>query len=289
MSMAPELRQTQGATVNTSTKSTAPARLPTHKTIQMTYGLPPRGKVVQTSLWGMIPMKQNNTQDNEIFGHDMETIDNVNTVRVLLQNPNGIHPHTDNKELEASLRTCHSQCISILGLSETNVDWNRHTFFEGMRESIKKHWDGSVIQPSTSTEKFKEGYKPGGTLTAVLGAHWAAKIINKGTDPTGMGRWSFITMKGVGDILVTFVTAYRVCITTKEASGEKTAFQQQHRIWQSRYPTRPNDPRKQFILDLQLWISQMKDLGHDIVLMMDANEDITTKPGVICAVTPIDP
>ena len=33
----------------------------------------------------------------------------------------------------------------------------------------------------------------------------------------------------------------------------------------------------------------MKDLGHDIVLMMDANEDITTKPGVICAVTPIDP
>ena len=33
----------------------------------------------------------------------------------------------------------------------------------------------------------------------------------------------------------------------------------------------------------------MKALGHDIILMMDANEDITTKPGVICAIKPIDP
>ena len=122
MSTATEHRQIQGVAVDKSTKRIATARLPTHKMIQMMYGLPPCGKVVQTSLWGMIPMKQNTTQDNEIFGHDMETIDNVNTVRVLLQNPNGIHPHPDNKELEASLQTCHSQCISILGLSKTNVD-----------------------------------------------------------------------------------------------------------------------------------------------------------------------
>jgi hypothetical protein len=45
----------------------------------------------------------------------------------------------------------------------------------------------------TSESDFKTGtkYKPGGTMTMIIGK-WHARVIETGTDPTGLGRWSFI-------------------------------------------------------------------------------------------------
>jgi hypothetical protein len=73
---------------------------------------------------------------------------------------------------------------------------------------------------------FKSAYQPGGTFTAVSG-NLTSRVVNKGTDPFGLGRWSFINHQGKESKLLTIITAYRVCKTTPSSVGEKRAFKQQ--------------------------------------------------------------
>jgi hypothetical protein len=54
--------------------------------------------------------------------------------------------------------------------------------------------------------------------------------MDKGEDPMGLGRWSYITLRGKGTKRVVIVTAYNVCTTHNSNSGDTTAYKQQHRI-----------------------------------------------------------
>ena len=96
------------------------------------------------------------------FGHSMDIIDNSMVFRVLLQNPNGINPDPRNQDIQLSFNACFDHCISLIGLTETNVEWGHYQQKENLRQSLKKWWDGSKIQTSTSIERFTGRYKPGG-------------------------------------------------------------------------------------------------------------------------------
>ncbi len=48
----------------------------------------------------------------------------------------------------------------------------------------------------------------------------------KGEDPIGLGRWSYITLRGKGTKLITVITAYNASLT----KGDTTFFQHQQRL-----------------------------------------------------------
>ncbi len=126
---------------------------------------------------------------------------------------------------------------------------------------------------------FKFAYQPGGTFTAVSG-NWTSRVVTKGTDLFGLGRWSFINHQGKDSKLLTIITAHRVCKTTPSSVGEKRAFTQQFQTLSSRWreqglPVLPN-PHRQFILSLQSWLETLSS-GHDLIHALDHNEDITDK------------
>lgn len=113
-------------------------------------------------------------------------------------------------------------------------------------------------------------YQPGGTAT-VLCNNWTSCLITNGEDPLGLGRWSFITLRGKGTKKVTIITAYNASLTY----GDRTNNRQQRVLSHLHIAHKQHisaNPRRQFILDLQAWIKELIHQEHEIILAIDAND-----------------
>jgi hypothetical protein len=49
--------------------------------------------------------------------------------------------------------------------------------------------------------------KPGGALSTICD-NWVSRLLFKGEDAYGLGRWSYVTLHGKGSIKITVITAY---------------------------------------------------------------------------------
>jgi hypothetical protein len=102
-----------------------------------------------------------------------------------------------------------------------------------------------------------------------------SRIISKGSDPLGLGRWSYILLKGNSGGKIAAVTAYKVCKAQTSSLGEKTASMQQYRTIAAKLNEEKRTdkpiPHRQFILDLQSWLEDMKKDGTLIILCLEDN------------------
>mmetsp|Transcript_16534 Transcript_16534/g.23565 ORF Transcript_16534/g.23565 Transcript_16534/m.23565 type:complete len:716 (+) Transcript_16534:576-2723(+) len=237
------------------------------------------------STQGEIPTSnKHNGVTSTIFGHSVEKIDNQTTFRALFQNPNGINPQAGNHSFLFSLTECYNHCVAlILGLAETNREWKHYEQQKQLREAMHKIWKSSVVQTSTTIDTFEDNYKPGGTLTAICDDHWTSRIVEKGEDPWGLARWSYILLAGKKEKRVLSVNGYRVCTSSESTAGETTAWKQQFNILRERMSGKI-DPRRQNILDMQAWLMSYISQGVEVILYLDGNEDITNLIGKWCEV-----
>jgi hypothetical protein len=153
----------------------------------------------------------------------MESIDAKQTFRILLQNPNGIHPHISYSDFLFGLHVAESLGVGALCMPETNLNWEPQQV-TATRKCFAKTWKHHCFQYSQGDEIFYSLYKPGGTLTAVTDL-WTSRVELKGVDPYGLGRWSFLALRGKNNLFVYLITVYRVC--DNKDSGPKTASRQQ--------------------------------------------------------------
>jgi len=113
--------------------------------------------------------------------------------------------------------------------------------------------------------------------------HWTYRVIEAGVDPFGLGRWSYMVLRGKRNIKILIVTAYRVCKQAVQSVGPQTSTAQQFRLLskQFRAADRLDDPipHHQFIVDLQGWIEHKVEKGFKIILGIDANEPFDTSTG----------
>ena len=252
----------------------------TNRTIRMEFDLEKANTTRQSKLYNNDEwFRQDNHKSTagNFFGHSMAQIDNTTVYRVLLQNTNGIDPSPTNLDFQLSLNACFDQCIAFLSLTETNTEWNNFTHRDNLRASLKKWWDGSVVQTSTSTIPFTDKYKPGGTVSVVCGNHWVARIIEKGEDEAGLGRWTYIGLQGNQHTKILHITWYLVCAQTVSAVGEKTAYMQQYKILKEKFPDMNINPRRQSVLDMQLFITKKLEEGYFVILSTDGNENLSKK------------
>jgi hypothetical protein len=127
------------------------------------------------------------------------------------------------------------------------------------------------VELCTSDVSFEGRYKPGGTATAALG-NWIHRVVGSGRDPTGCGRWSYVTYGGKGSKLITQASAYRVCNQTDP--GDTTTWRQQYQTQYADESARVGaiDPHKQIMVDLEYFVKELRDEGHEVVVFMDANQ-----------------
>jgi len=81
---------------------------------------------------------------------------------------------------------------------------------------------------SASKEPNLENYQLGGTLTTVLG-QWTAHLCNHGTDTTGLGRWSHITLEGKNNCRYIILSGYWV-VPKPPKLGTNTIYDQQYQL-----------------------------------------------------------
>ena len=225
--------------------------------------------------------------DPEVWGHIPEQIDTTRTFRILLQNPNGIRPSITEPEFLFSLHICHEIGAGAICLAETNLNWHHTQHKLSLRRCLHRNWKTSRFQPSIPTEEFLGNYQPGGTVT-IITDRWTSRITTTGMDPYGLGRWSYVTLRGKADTAICIITAYRVC--NDKYSGPKTAYQQQKRqlaaIFREHQQQPQLDPYRQFIVDLQCWITSLQSVGTQIILCLDNNEELLPNKGQLINLKP---
>jgi hypothetical protein len=208
------------------------------------------------------------TMTNDFQPNNLHFGDNINhntdAECFLFHNINGIKDETNWVQINSMMKELN---ITGFGFSEINTTF-RGLAYNKWNNITRKIFKHSRIIASESNIIPDNSYKPGGTLTAITGK-WQSRITAKGVDPLGLGRWSYFILSSNKKSLV-IVTAYQPLKT----KGPKT--QQWILLRES---AKTPDPIKSFCINLEketkLWVNK----GFDILLMINANEDIGSQPG----------
>jgi hypothetical protein len=205
------------------------------------------------------------------YGDRPMPIDEKCILRHVGGNVNGMIPINNDKGMTAMTGNLRGLQAASLRMIETDVEWKHFQYRETTNRLLKKTFGGARVEFCTSDVSFEGRYKPGGTATAAL-ENWSHGVVGSEMDPTGCGRWRYVTYGGKGSKLITYISAYRVCNQTNP--GDTTAWRQQKQIQYSDESARvgPIDPHRQTMVDLEYFVREIRDKGHEVVVFLDANQ-----------------
>jgi hypothetical protein len=164
-------------------------------------------------------------------------------------------------------------------MAETNSAWDhfhlRHTFHTSARKQFHLHKvsfssPSAVIDPIPDTESFQSG----GTLTLATNNLVPMALGETHNDPSGLGRWSSITLRVKEDRIFTIITAYRVCKGNIQSSPVGSSFRIEYVHHKQNGHLNPQ-PRKLFLNAITHTIQHLQTNGHAILLMLDSNGTLT--------------
>ena len=140
-------------------------------------------------------------------------------------------------------------------------------------QPFRRIWKHVVIQPTTpllthNENRMQQPRIQGGAALGVTGPI-VSRIIHRGQDNSGLGRWAFTTLRGKHDSRLTIVSAYCPVYNT----GPFTVYQDQKMILATKGTT-DIDPIKLFHHDLSDQINEWTNEGHEVILAIDANSSL---------------
>lgn len=199
-------------------------------------------------------------QLDSTWGHQLAQIERDNIFRVILQNPRGLKLGGDSINTLYSLSICHSIKAGVICLPESNTNWGHRQAHSIMHRILRKVWKHSTYSTSYTEETFEDLNQPGGTAQIITN-NCTSRVLERGTDPFGLGRWTYAVLRGANNRKVVLITAYRVCSQAISTAGQTTSTAQQFRKLSKRMREvnmmEDLKPRRQFIMDLQAWIESL--------------------------------
>ena len=103
--------------------------------------------------------------------------------------------------------------------------------------------------------------------------HKQRSVMEQGKDPRGLGRWAWMIYKGHSGVSLRYIAAYRPVLNKDRPpsvwSQQRTYFQQHNEDW---------CPRDMFTIDLCKEIERWLESGDQLILGVDANDDVCTGP-----------
>jgi len=161
---------------------------------------------------------------------------------------------------------------NIMCLSETQTAWENTGVRDAIAKEFRRNDRYTSLTGSSSKAQAFSVVKPGGTAIIADG-NWSGRIIKRGEDPYGLGRWSYIVIEGKKRTKLMVICGYRCCKGQRiQSVGALTAYSQQYHLLKKRGKKYPN-PQKQFITDLKKFISESIIDANEILLCVDANEE----------------
>jgi hypothetical protein len=244
---------------NTSSESSAsrdPATIIEHSKAELTDpNQPTITKYIQTTF----------TQWNKNlpFGDLLTNHKPKNSIRVVLQNVNGIYKAKSWTELNKLAFHLKELQIDVFSAVETNITWNLK-YNNIARATMRKHIKQCSITTSSNTEKCITSYQPGGTLTTIMN-QYTGRITGVVNDKSTLERWSGYSLRTNFNTLVHFISVYQ----PTKSDGIHSTFKQHTHYYNNQGIVNP-DPRKILLQDLTNTIQRFNKVGDKTIIMIDA-------------------
>ncbi len=189
-------------------------------------------------------------------------------IRIMFENWNSLGIFTHSWKIERINYLIKRHQIDIVAGCESQCNWALVPRHRHLADIISPGYMKQGIAAHNQHENFHRDQVGG---TAVMGVGRICDLISeKGYDPTGLGRWSWVKL-GKGNVTTRVVSAYLPRKPNKHSKG-RTVWDQHARYFQKqgdlRYPTTI------FMEDFMSQIKQWSAQGNHILIAIDANQDI---------------
>ena len=151
--------------------------------------------------------------DDSPWGNKLRTKEE-NKVRICMENVNNIVSMTKgNHKLNQAKTWLIRNNIDIACWIELGVPWHQRRLKEKLKSMMKcTAWDGQLTIASNNVHKETGRRQFGGTATMAFNSI-VATISGSGVDTSGLGRWSWIKIKGKLGKSTTIIAAYCPCMS----------------------------------------------------------------------------
>jgi len=154
-------------------------------------------------------------------------------------------------------------------MTEMNVCWRNLP----ITHQLHGRTDGWFEARQLSISYFRSDahatpHQVGGTCTLTVNQA-AHRVHSSGSDLSGLGRWSWTRLQGRRGIFLRVISAYRPVFNP---SGSLSVYNQHRRFFYNNNDDRC--PRQAFLEDLSAEIQTWLDLGDQLMIALDLNEDI---------------
>jgi hypothetical protein len=207
------------------------------------------------------------TTNEDSFGSTIP-LKQPNVLCVGFQNIGGF-PLDKTKQKEDIIRSgITSWSFDIFGVAETNLDWRMVPEDHKLHARTKEWWPSLHLSYSFNhTQPPSTPTQYGGT--ALFSIDKAAhRIIEKGQDPTGLGRWCWSRYRGKSSHTLRVFSAYR----PNPPQGPMSVYAQHSLHLRSQADQRC--PRLAFLEDLTLQVAESKETGDMIIILLDGNTNM---------------
>ena len=213
-------------------------------------------------------------QPHQSFGDSVYQKE-ANDTRIFFQNVKGLTHSASGEDYAYYLSTLHSLNVEISGLAETNSAWSHVHLQSDFKHNVKKQYGNHRVSfghPSLEVDPphHKETYQAGGSLTLATGGIVSYLHGSVLVDPSGLGRWSGITIRGAQNQYLSIITAYRTCTGSIRTAPIGSTFHREYEYYRRKGISGPR-PRTLFLQDLKTQIQELQSHDNSVILMLDAN------------------
>lgn len=128
-------------------------------------------------------------------------------------------------------------------------------------ESLHLSWTHNLTMKPVTVTQY------GRTALFSIGSA-AHRVVEKGSDPSKLGRWTWTRYRGKSNQMLRIITAYR----PNNPNGPFTVYAQHNTYFH--LTGNPRCPRKAFLQDLSEDINRFLESRDNIVLMLDGNSNM---------------
>jgi len=207
--------------------------------------------------------------DSEAFGHPFPNSPATNCSIVTFQNigPQPQFTHSSRSSRNSTAFSTSHASLSLLAehcLNERALE-PQHYF----SRRLSRASSSAFSYLTNNSQESTDWRQPGGTGFIANHTFMSHKI-SHGADPTGLGRWSFLRLRGKHGATISFFSAYRPCHNTLWLGS---VWNQHLRYFQLQGVPSP-DPCSIFDADLLAAVTSALDAGDNVVIGIDNNADV---------------
>jgi exonuclease III len=207
--------------------------------------------------------------NNIHWGHDITSTSHpASSIRIAMRNVNSLPTKLPDSRHDSLVHDITSAHIDIMGMVETNITWQKIPAAFQPNQRFKENFEhvNTIFSNNTTNLDICDTRQPGGTMILSLSS-MCSRAFAWGTDPTKLGRWTWVRYKGKHCTLRVICT-YRP-VYSHNING---SYQQQLNYFLMRGES--ICPRKKFLQDLSESITLWQKSGDLLIIMGDFNEPI---------------